>query len=451
MTENPAPRDPAVGTPAPAPRDGRDPAADRPTPLVDPVAVPPGLRGRYARHLSLPGIGLTGQGRLRAARVLCVGAGGLGSPVALYLAAAGVGTLGIIDDDTVDESNLQRQVIHGTADVGRPKTASAAARIRDLNPDVTVVAHDRRLSDDGDIRDLLAGYDVIVDGSDNYDTRYLVADLAAELGLPVVWGSVARFDGQVSVFWNRPLPGCGPAVTLRDVFPSPPPDGTVPDCSTGGVVGVLPGVVGTMMAAETVKLITGHGRTLLGTLGVWDGERAVFRRFDVSAVAGTGGGGERDERDGGGERHGGGERDGAGERNGGEDVPGTGPAAPGTPRRVAAADLDPAWLGAFAAEGGVVVDVREPPEWAGGVLGDPVRLPLSTLRDGDDGDLGDLGDLGGLPHDTPLLVYCAGGVRSAEAARRLRDRGFSDVRDVDGGIVGWWEAGHPGDAGTGLG
>ncbi|RRO80629.1 hypothetical protein CXF38_06060 [Corynebacterium bovis] len=402
--------------------------------------MPPGLRGRYARHLSLPGIGLTGQGRLRAARVLCVGAGGLGSPVALYLAAAGVGTLGIIDDDTVDESNLQRQVIHGTADVGRPKTASAAARIRDLNPDVTVVAHDRRLSDDGDIRDLLAGYDVIVDGSDNYDTRYLVADLAAELGLPVVWGSVARFDGQVSVFWNRPLPGCGPAVTLRDVFPSPPPDGTVPDCSTGGVVGVLPGVVGTMMAAETVKLITGHGRTLLGTLGVWDGERAVFRRFDVSAVAGTGG-----ERDGG-------ERD--GERNGGEDVPGTGPAAPGTPGRVAAADLDTAWLGAFAAEGGVVVDVREPPEWAGGVLGDPVRLPLSTLRDGDlgdDGDDGDLGDLGGLPHDTPLLVYCAGGVRSAEAARRLRDRGFSDVRDVDGGIVGWWEAGHPGDAGTGLG
>ncbi|WP_311767988.1 ThiF family adenylyltransferase, partial [Corynebacterium bovis] len=415
----------------------------------DPVAVPPGLRGRYARHLSLPGIGLTGQGRLRAARVLCVGAGGLGSPVALYLAAAGVGTLGIIDDDTVDESNLQRQVIHGTADVGRPKTASAAARIRDLNPDVTVVAHDRRLSDDGDIRDLLAGYDVIVDGSDNYDTRYLVADLAAELGLPVVWGSVARFDGQVSVFWNRPLPGCGPAVTLRDVFPSPPPDGTVPDCSTGGVVGVLPGVVGTMMAAETVKLITGHGRTLLGTLGVWDGERAVFRRFDVSAVAGTGGGGDRDgagERNGAGERDGG-ERDG-GERDGGEDVPGTGPAAPGTPGRVAAADLDAAWLGAFAAEGGVVVDVREPPEWAGGDLGDPVRLPLSALRDG---DLGDDGDLGGLPHDTPLLVYCAGGVRSAEAARRLRDRGFSDVRDVDGGIVGWWEAGHPGDAGTGLG
>ncbi|MEL4163385.1 HesA/MoeB/ThiF family protein, partial [Corynebacterium bovis] len=311
MTENPAPRDPVVGTPAPrdggdpavgtpAPRDGGDPAADRPTPLVDPVAVPPDLRGRYARHLSLPGIGLTGQGRLRAARVLCVGAGGLESPVALYLAAAGVGTLGIIDDDTLDESNLQRQVIHGTADVGRPKTASAAARIRDLNPDVTVVAHDRRLTDDGDIRDLLAGYDVIVDGSDNYDTRYLVADLAAELGLPVVWGSVARFDGQVSVFWNRPLPGCGPAVTLRDVFPSPPPDGTVPDCSTGGVVGVLPGVVGTMMAAETVKLITGHGRTLLGTLGVWDGE----------------------------------------------DVPGAGRPRPGTPGRVAAADLDAAWLGA---------------------------------------------------------------------------------------------------------
>uniref|UniRef100_UPI000B27A009 ThiF family adenylyltransferase n=1 Tax=Cellulosimicrobium cellulans TaxID=1710 RepID=UPI000B27A009 len=251
---------------------------------------------RYARHLSLPGVGPEGQRRLAAARVLVVGAGGLGSPALLYLAAAGVGTIGIVDDDAVDTSNLQRQVIHGGADVGRRKVDSARDAIGDVNPHVRVVAHPVRLDADNAL-DVLRGYDVVLDGADNFPTRYLVSDAAEVLGIPVVWGSIYRFQGQVSVFWGRPRFASDPAadvdapgrdagaaprgVTYRDVFPVPPPPGAAPDCATGGVLGAMCGTVGSVMATEALKLVTGAGTTLLGRLAVYDALDLTWRQLAV--------------------------------------------------------------------------------------------------------------------------------------------------------------------------
>ncbi|MFJ4106198.1 molybdopterin-synthase adenylyltransferase MoeB [Oerskovia enterophila] len=251
-------------------------------PLVAPSTEPlsPEELARYSRHLALPGIGIEGQQRLRAARVLVVGAGGLGSPALLYLAAAGVGTIGIVDDDRVEVSNLQRQVIHGGSDVGRPKVASARAAIAEVNPHVTVRLHEQRL-DAGNVLDVLAGYDLVLDGTDNFATRYLVGDAAEIAGIPCVWGSIFRFQGQVSVFWATP-PG-GEGVVYRDVFPEPPPPGTVPDCATGGVLGAMCGTIGSVMATEAVKLVTGAGRTLLGRLAVYDSLELTWRHLTVRA------------------------------------------------------------------------------------------------------------------------------------------------------------------------
>lgn len=286
------------------------PHAARPAPLVEPGReLTTAELERYARHLSLPGVGPEGQRRLAAARVLVVGAGGLGSPALLYLAAAGVGTIGIVDDDVVDTSNLQRQVIHGGPDVGRRKVDSARETIADVNPHVRVVEHTVRL-DAGNALDVLRGYDVVLDGADNFPTRYLVSDAAEVLGLPVVWGSIYRFQGQVSVFWGRPryvspvpdddaptgggLPvGAGPAgatgpgdadargATYRDVFPVPPPPGAAPDCATGGVLGAMCGTVGSVMATEAIKLVTGAGTTLLGRLAVYDALDLTWRQLTV--------------------------------------------------------------------------------------------------------------------------------------------------------------------------
>ncbi len=213
---------------------------------------------RYSRHLILPDVGLDGQQRIKAARVLLVGAGGLGSPAALYLAAAGVGTIGLVDFDVVDVSNLQRQVLHGTAAVGRPKLESARARIADLNPNVNVETYETRLTSENAL-EILGGYDVIVDGTDNFATRYLVNDACVLLGKPNVYGSIFRFDGQASVFCTTDGP------CYRCLFPTPPPPGCVPSCAEGGVLGVLPGLVGTIQATEALKLILGVGDPLIGT------------------------------------------------------------------------------------------------------------------------------------------------------------------------------------------
>src|SRR5436309_2761046 len=227
---------------------------------------------RYSRHLIMPEVTAEGQKRLKAARVLCIGAGGLGSPLALYLAAAGVGRLGLVDFDRVDESNLQRQILHGTASVGRPKLESAKARLADLNPGVRVDTYEQRLSSD-DALDVIRPYDVVVDGTDNFPTRYLVNDACVLLGKPNVYGSIFRFEGQASVFDAR----VGPC--YRCLFPEPPPPGVVPNCAEAGVLGVLPGVIGSIQATEAIKLLIGAGDTLVGRLLLYDALEMRFREM----------------------------------------------------------------------------------------------------------------------------------------------------------------------------
>lgn len=230
---------------------------------------------RYARHIILPGIGADGQRRLLDARVLVIGAGGLGSPVAMYLAAAGVGTLGVLDFDRVDESNLQRQILHDTSDVGRPKVESAVSRLRAINPGIEVVPYDTLLSS-ANAFDVLRGWDVVVDGTDNFPVRYLVNDATQMLGIPLVYGSIHQFDGQATVF----LPGDS-APCYRCLFPEPPPPGVVPSCAEGGVFGVLPGIVGSIQATEAIKLLTGLGDTLAGRLLIFDALRMDFTEVRV--------------------------------------------------------------------------------------------------------------------------------------------------------------------------
>jgi molybdopterin/thiamine biosynthesis adenylyltransferase len=244
-------------------------------PLVEPgPPLPADQLARYGRHLVLPGVGEEGQRRLANARVLVVGAGGLGSPVLLYLAAAGVGTIGVVDADVVEASNLQRQVIHGEPDVGRLKVDSAADRIGEANPWTEVLRHAVRL-DPSNAREILGGYDLVLDCTDNYPARYLVSDTCALLGIPEVWGAVFQFDGQVSLFWA----GRGP--TYRDLFPVPPPPDSVPACVESGVFGVLCGAIGSVMAAEVVKLVCGLGEPLLGRLLVFDALSTAWREIKV--------------------------------------------------------------------------------------------------------------------------------------------------------------------------
>ncbi|AEF81769.1 molybdopterin-synthase adenylyltransferase MoeB [Leadbettera azotonutricia] len=230
--------------------------------------------GRYSRHLLLPEVGIEGQKRLKAARVLLVGTGGLGAPLALYLAAAGVGTLGIVDFDFVEESNLQRQVIHGTRDVGRPKVASAQDRIKSINPYIKVNTYNTMLSS-ANALDILKDYDVVADGTDNYQTRYLVNDACVLLGIPNVYGSIFQFEGQASVFYAKEGP------CYRCLYPEPPPPGLVPSCAEGGVVGVLPGIVGTLQANEVIKLIVGGGDSLVGRLLLFDAWKLKFRELKL--------------------------------------------------------------------------------------------------------------------------------------------------------------------------
>src|SRR5580692_8823298 len=244
-------------------------------PLVEPAAeLTVDEVRRYSRHLIIPDVGMTGQKRLKNARVLCVGAGGLGSPALLYLAAAGVGTLGIVDFDVVDESNLQRQVIHGQSDVGRPKAVSAKESVAEINPLVNVVLHEVRL-DSSNVMEIFSQYDLIVDGTDNFATRYLVNDACVLLNKPYVWGPIYRFDGQASVFWSEHGP------CYRCLYPEPPPPGMVPSCAEGGVLGVLCASIGSIQVTEAIKLITGIGEPLVGRLMIYDALEMSYRTVRV--------------------------------------------------------------------------------------------------------------------------------------------------------------------------
>jgi adenylyltransferase/sulfurtransferase len=365
---------------------------------LDPTEI-----ARYGRHLVLPDVGVEGQLRLRASRVLVVGAGGLGSPLALYLAAAGVGTLGLVDFDVVDLGNLQRQVLYDSDDVGRSKLDVARERLARLNPHVRVVAHACRL-DAGNALEILHDYDVVVDGSDNFPTRYLVNDACVLSGKPDVYGSVYRFEGQVAVFWA----GHGPC--YRCLYPQPPPPGAVPGCAEGGVLGVLPGVVGTLQATEAIKLLLGRGESLCGRLLLFDALAMRFRELQLR-------------------------RDAAcpicGDRPSIRRLQQAAEACPSPPRADAAFDIRVAELAGRLRPDGegppALLDVRTPEEWA------ICRLPGARLI-----PLGELERrLGELDRARETVVYCHLGGRSAAAVELLRRQGFALVRNLAGGIDAW--------------
>jgi adenylyltransferase/sulfurtransferase len=363
---------------------------------------------RYSRHLIIPDVAMAGQQRLMNAKVLCVGAGGLGSPALMYLAAAGVGTLGIVEFDTVDESNLQRQIIHGQSDIGKSKAQSAKAKIAEINPYVKVVTHEVRL-DNSNVMEIFSQYDIIVDGTDNFATRYLVNDACVLLKKPYVWGSIYRFDGQASVFWAE----YGPC--YRCLYPEPPPPGMVPSCAEGGVLGVLCATIGSIQTTEAIKVITGVGDPMIGSLIIYDALEMSFRKIKV-------------RKD---------------------------PNCPLCSQNPTQTELLPdyeAFCGVLsdAAEVAVkdstitvtelaakiaendnfyLVDVREPSEF------EIVRIPGSHLipKQGFlDGTV-----LATMPQDKPIVLHCKSGVRSAECLAILKGAGFSDATHVAGGVIAW--------------
>jgi sulfur-carrier protein adenylyltransferase/sulfurtransferase len=362
---------------------------------------------RYSRHLIIPDVGVTGQKRLKNAKVLCVGAGGLGSPALMYLAAAGVGTLGIVEFDTVDESNLQRQIIHGQSDIGRKKSESARDSVREINPYVDVVIHDTALSNDN-VFEIFGQYDLIVDGTDNFATRYLVNDACVLLGKPYVWGSIYRFDGQASVFWAEHGP------CYRCLYPEPPPPGMVPSCAEGGVLGVLCASVGSIQVTEAVKLLAGIGEPLLGRLMVYDALEMTYRQIRVRkdpncAVCG--------------------ENPTVTELIDYEDFCGSvseEAAAATVGSTITAPELRD-WLDA--GKSIHLVDVREPAEY------EIVRIPGSVLVPKNEIIMGNA--LADLPQDKQIVLYCKTGVRSAEALAALKAAGFRDAVHVQGGVVSW--------------
>ena len=361
---------------------------------------------RYSRHLILPELGLAGQRALKGASVLLVGAGGLGSPLGLYLAAAGVGRLGLVDDDVVDASNLQRQVIHSSSAIGLPKVESAASRIADLNPHVEVVRYPFRF-DASHALDLIAGYDVIVDGSDNFTTRFLLNDACVLAGKPDVYGSVYRFEGQASVFDARRGP------CYRCLFPTAPPPGAVPSCAEAGVLGVLPGVIGLIQATEAIKLIAGVGQPLVGRLLVYDALEMRFATLNISKDPSCPVCGDnpsiRELRDGA--------------------TVGM-PSASEVQRSIDSdSDIMPRTLRDLLGreERIALLDVREPYEREIAKLSSTHEIPLGDLER----------RMGELPKETPIVVYCRSGGRSTQASRMLREAGFDRVRNLSGGILGW--------------
>jgi len=362
---------------------------------------------RYSRHLIIPEVGMAGQKRLKNARVLVVGAGGLGSPALLYLAAAGVGTLGIVDFDVVDESNLQRQVIHGQSDVGRPKAESARDSITEINPYVNVVLHEERLDSDNAM-EIFAQYDLIVDGTDNFATRYLVNDACVLLGKPYVWGSIYRFDGQASVFWAE----YGPC--YRCLYPEPPPPGMVPSCAEGGVLGVLCASIGSIQVNEAIKLITGIGEPLAGRLMIYDALEMSYRSvrvrkdpecpvcgknptvtelIDYEAFCGA--------------------------------------VSEDAQRAASGSTITATELKAMldADEKFFLVDVREPNEYEIVSIPGSVLIPKDKFLNGS--------ALEQLPQDRRIVLHCKSGARSAECLAVVKNAGFSDAVHVGGGVLAW--------------
>ncbi len=363
---------------------------------------------RYSRHLIIPDVAMAGQQRMMNAKVLCVGAGGLGSPALMYLAAAGIGTLGIVEFDTVDESNLQRQIIHGQSDIGKSKALSAKEKIAEINPFVNVILHETRL-DNSNVMEIFSQYDIIVDGTDNFATRYLVNDACVLLKKPYVWGSIYRFDGQASVFWAE----YGPC--YRCLYPEPPPPGMVPSCAEGGVLGVLCATIGSIQTTEAIKVLTGVGEPLIGSLMVYDALDMTFRKIKVRKDPNC-------------------------------------PLCSTNPRQTALLPDYEAFCGVLseaaseastgstitvqelktkidAHEDYYLIDVREPSEF------DIVRIPTSHLipKQGFiDGSV-----LATLPQDKPIILHCKSGVRSAECLAILKSAGFADASHVSGGVVAW--------------
>ena len=361
---------------------------------------------RYSRHLILPGVGVDGQRRLKQTRVLLVGAGGLGSPTALYLAAAGIGHLGILDGDVVDRTNLQRQILHGTSDIGRRKTESAGDRIGELNPNVGVTRHDVKLTS-ANALEILADYDIIVDGTDNFPTRYLINDACVILGKPNVHGSIIRFEGQASVFGHDGGP------CYRCLFPEPPPPGMVPSCAEGGVFGVIPGLVGSIQATETIKLALGMGDTLSGRLLLIDAMRMRFRliRIDRDPACPACGTGEITELI---------------DYDAFCGVASSPITDPGIVR-----EITPRELAARLERGDdlIVLDVREPGEYAVARIDGARLVPLATLPDAADS----------LERTRDMIVHCHHGIRSASAIRYLQSQGFMRLWNLAGGIARWSE------------
>ncbi|OLT30203.1 adenylyltransferase/sulfurtransferase MoeZ [Actinomadura sp. CNU-125] len=378
-------------------------------PLVEPAAeLTRDEVNRYSRHLIIPDVGMTGQKRLKNAKVLVVGAGGLGSPALLYLAAAGVGTLGVVDFDTVDESNLQRQIIHRQSSLGKPKVESAADTVREINPLIDVVVHNTALDRDN-IMDIFSGYDLILDGTDNFATRYMVNDAAVLLGKPYVWGSIYRFDGQASVFWAEHGP------CYRCLYPEPPPPGMVPSCAEGGVLGVLCSSIGSIQVNEAIKLLAGIGEPIVGRLMIYDALEMTYRSVKV----------RKDPEC---------------------------PLCGKNPTQTELLEDYEAFCGAVSEEATeavkdstisvhdlkamqeraddiFLVDVREPNEY------EIVSIPGATLIP--KGDFLNGSALEKLPQDKKIVLHCKSGVRSAEALAVVKNAGFADAVHVGGGVVAW--------------
>ena len=381
-------------------------------PLVDPAAeLTVDEVKRYSRHIIIPEVAMAGQKRLKNARVLAIGAGGLGSPVLVYLAAAGVGTIGIVEFDTVDESNLQRQIIHGQSDVGRSKAESARDSIKEINPFIDVRLHEERL-DSSNVMEIFGQYDVVIDGTDNFATRYLVNDAAVLLGKPYVWGSIYRFDGQASVFWAEHGP------CYRCLYPEPPPPGMVPSCAEGGVLGVMAGTIGTMQANEAIKLLTGIGDTLIGQLVIYDALESTFRKvrirkdpncavcgdnptvtelIDYEAFCGV----ISDEA-----------------------------AEAARESTISVLDLKEKLARRERGEEDfMLIDVREPAEH------EIVAIPGSVLIPKNEFLMGNA--LESMPHEKQIVLHCKVGQRSAEVLAVVKGAGFADAQHVGGGVVAW--------------
>lgn len=380
--------------------------SDRLPPLVEPAdELTKEEVARYSRHLIIPDVGVDGQKRLKNAKVLVIGAGGLGSPALLYLAAAGVGTLGVIDFDIVDESNLQRQVIHGQSDVGKPKAISAKESVAEINPFVNVIVHQEQLTTDNAL-DVLGDYDLILDGTDNFATRYLVNDAAVILGKPYVWGSIFRFEGQVSVFWEDAPNGKG--LNYRDLYPEPPPPGMVPSCAEGGVLGVLCASIGSIMVTEAIKLLTGIGDPLLGRLISYDALEMRYREVKIRKDPETPKITELIDYE-----------------------SFCGVVSDEAASAAANSTITPAELKELFDSGKQfeLIDVREPHEYEIVKIEGSTLIPKDRILSGE--------ALSELPQDKPIVLHCKSGARSAEALAALHSAGFKDATHLGGGVLAW--------------